>query len=143
MRAVRIGHIDGGATILCGAQLDVGTGCDVGGKILLAAEIAGCLFDKRNERSMQGEIVRYVVEGGSENEHASFADLLFEQERRLISQPRNHARLPRIDLDHLVEFNAVELVGAAQRGVFSVSCRDGFKTRTAEGGVAGSLNDFV
>jgi hypothetical protein len=47
-------YVDGGAAIFGRAQLDVGIHRDIGGTILLAAQIARGLFDERNKGACSG-----------------------------------------------------------------------------------------
>ena len=58
MLAIRVDHVHGRAVVFGRAQLDVRIDRDVGGPVLLAAQIAGGFFDKRNEGSVQRQIVR-------------------------------------------------------------------------------------
>ena len=62
MRSIGLGDVDGGAAFAGRAQFNIGTGGDVGGTILLAAQIAGRFLDERHERCMQRKVVGDVVE---------------------------------------------------------------------------------
>ncbi len=48
-----------------------------------------------------------------------------------------------VNLDHLIELDAVQLVGAAQRGMLGIGGGDGFKARSTERGVTGSLDCLI
>src|SRR5208337_3073702 len=143
MRSIRLRYIDGRAALAGGPQLNIRTSGDVGGAVLLPAQIARRFLDERNEGSMQRKIVRDVVEGGGEDEDAAFADLLFEQERRLVGEARDDTRRAGVDLDHLIKLDAIQLVGASQGGMLGVGRCDGFKARATQCGVAGALDRFA
>ncbi len=138
MLAVRIDHFHRGALFFDGAQLDVGIDRDVGGMVLLAAQISGGLFDEGHERRVQRKIVGEIVKGGSEDQHASFADLLFQQQRVLVGEPGYYARLPWVHADVLEELHALQLVGTPQGRMFGIGGGDGLEAIAFPRSVAGS-----
>jgi len=91
-------------------NFDVRIDGDVGGLILLAAEVAGGFLDKGYEGGVQRQVVGDVVEARGEDQHASLADLLFEQQRSLVGEAGDDAGLARIDAHHLIKLHTLELV---------------------------------
>ena len=85
-----------------------------------AAQVARGLLDERHEGRVQRKIVIDIVEGGSEHLHVAVAHLLIHQQRRLVGEPRHHARLAGVDPDGAVELHAspvVVLLDGRMRGI--------------------------
>ncbi len=65
---------------------------------------------------MQREIVGEIVEARGEQQDAAFADLLFEQQGRLVGQARDDARAGVVDFHGEIEFHAGPAIGFADGG---------------------------
>src|SRR5579864_5974104 len=79
-RTARIEDFNGGAgRLTAGSQVEKRAHGEVGGTVIEPREIVCRFVHKRHEAGVQGEVVRYVIERGSEHEDTSLAHLLFEE----------------------------------------------------------------
>ena len=86
-----IDHLHADRLLLGGAQFEERIHHARAGARLRAGKIARGLLDEGNKDRMQRKIVGQIVEAGGEQQDAAFADFFFEQQRRLIGEPGDHA----------------------------------------------------
>ncbi len=106
-------------------------------QLLAAGKIARRAIDKRDKDRMQRQVVGEVVEARGEQQHAAFAVLLVEQQRRAIGEPRRNARLRRIDGDSVEDLHLSPAAVVAsrlrllERGIAEIHLADGGRTAIA------------
>ena len=95
---------------------------------------------KGTKEACIGKIVGDVVERGREDQNVALADLLVEQQRRLVGELGDHAGVAGFDADGLVELDVFPAIVLQDRGVRRIEPGGGLEALAFAAGVARLLN---